>query len=86
MAEKKEPTLTYKGIIYSYTVIDGKVHNRIIGGDIKALLESEKIEGFEDISQEDIDAINEMIVAEFEESDIPWSETSEEDSFKEIFK
>ena len=86
MATKKEPTLTYKGIIYSYTVVNGQVHNHIIGGDIKTLLESEEIEGFEDIPQEDIEAINEMIVAEFQESDIPWAEISEQDAFKEIFQ
>lgn len=81
----KEPKLTYKGIIYSYTVVNGKVHNHIIGGDIKTLLESEEIEGFDDIPQEDIDAINEMIVTEFQESDIPWDKSSEEDAFKQIF-
>ena len=80
----KEPKLTYKGIIYSYTVVNGKVRNQIVGGDIKVLLESEEIEGFEDIPQEDIDAINEMIVAEFQESDIPWDQVSEEDTFNQI--
>ena len=82
----KEPKLTYKGIIYSYTVVNGKVRNQVVGGDIRVLLESEEIEGFEDIPQEDVDAINEMIVAEFQESDIPWDEISEEDTFNHIFR
>jgi len=81
----KKPKLTYKGIIYSYTVVNGKVKNQVVGGDIRALLESEEITGFEDVSQEDIDAINEMIVAEFQESDIPWDNISEEDALKQIF-
>lgn len=82
----KEPRLTYKGITYSYTVVNGKVCNRVVGGDVRALLKSEKIEGFEDISQEDIDAINEMIIVEFQESDIPWDEIPEEDTFDHIFR
>lgn len=82
----KEPRLTYKGITYSYMVVNGKVRNRVVGGDIRALLESEEIEGFKDISQEDIDAINGMIIAEFQESDIPWDEIPEEDTFDHIFR
>ncbi|HID93228.1 MAG TPA: hypothetical protein EYP60_03930 [bacterium (Candidatus Stahlbacteria)] len=81
-----KPKLTYKGIIYSYTVTDGKVCNRVVGGDVKTLLESEEIKGFEDIPQEDIDAINEMIISEFQESDIPWEDILKEDTSDNIFQ